>query len=238
MQSMINMKIVSYNILAQRFVKSEDIESFDVRVIKIIDNIASVDPSVICLQEVELSSFQVDFYELLKKYDFHGHVVSKKRSSPIGNVILWKKEHDKISTLNTSASVLVSLMINGLQILIANVHLKAQLINGEKQRLQQLVSVLKHNPDIICGDFNDTLAEERAAYRMLNENYKILTPGLTCYAKDSCNYFINKPYWPFDHFAYKAALLTSAYVLPSNLDCIIPNDIYPSDHLMIVFIFE
>lgn len=230
------MKTVSYNVLAKRFaIRDPEIETFEIRGAKIISSLLSENACVICLQEVELADFEMDFSLLLNDYDYFAHTVSKKRSSPIGNVTLWKKDYKKIMATNTSAAVLVSLMVGNRKILLANVHLKAQLVNGEKQRLSQLASILTHNPDLICGDFNDTMTDERAAYRLICDKYKILTPGLTCYAKDSCNFTINKPYWPFDHFVYKEDIFKSASVVPTNLDCIIPNEIYPSDHLMVVF---
>lgn len=228
------MKIVSYNILAQRFVKTPDIESFDVRINKIINSLLLEDASVICLQEVELADVERDFELLLRTYDYFGHTISKKRSSPIGNIILWKRQYEKVASMTTSAAVLVSLLIDNKKRFIANVHLKAGLIAGEKQRLAQLKSILAHNPDLICGDFNDTMSEERSAYKLFDA-YKVVTPGLTCYVKDSCNHTINKPYWPFDHFIYKPEVFGVVSIIPTDLECIIPNDIHPSDHMMVIF---
>lgn len=229
------MKIVSYNILAQRFNRSDDAEPLDIRTSQIINNLLSEDPCVICLQEVELCDFEKDFKDIIVEYDYFSHVVSKKRRSPIGNVILWKKCYEKVKTLNTFASVLVSLKVKDKELLIANVHLKAGMLSGEKERLSQMPSVLKHDPDIICGDFNDTMSEERALYGLIKDKYKALTPGLTGYVKGSCNDSTGMPYWPFDHFIYKETSLKTANVLPTDLSCPIPNKLQPSDHLMVVF---
>jgi mRNA deadenylase 3'-5' endonuclease subunit Ccr4 len=67
------MKIVSYNILAHIFVKTPDIECFDLRIKKILDSLSSENASVISLQEVELSDFEKDFALLFSTYDYFGH---------------------------------------------------------------------------------------------------------------------------------------------------------------------
>src|SRR6185369_17269452 len=89
----IEMKIVTWNILADRYFTKERYGSSDkilfdwtYRIQLVISNILSFDADIICLQEVELASFQKDFSSLLDRYSYVQHTVCKKRSNPIGNV--------------------------------------------------------------------------------------------------------------------------------------------------------
>src|ERR1700677_546094 len=88
----IKMNCVTYNIMAQRYAvnvaNSDMVPCWNDRLKMIFNKIPLVD--IICLQEVELANINdiVSYYENLG-YGYICHVVSKKRTNVIGNVILY-----------------------------------------------------------------------------------------------------------------------------------------------------
>lgn len=111
-----DIKLVSYNLLAQRFVDAHyaDILSsktwlhWDSRLLKMKAKILAEDPDVILLQEVELSNFKADWSDL-RDYDSFVHTISRKRNNPIGNAILWKKKFECLVKKSNSCSLVVEL---------------------------------------------------------------------------------------------------------------------------------
>ena len=188
-------KILSYNVEAQRYNRKEDIIAngmkyyeWNDRIKMILDIIQESDADIICLQEVEIATFEEDYKQLTTtKYNWFGHLSPNKvagttssevtssketppkvtttkkkklRASPIGNFILWKNAKFKsLESTITSCSVIVKFenLETHCTFKMSNVHLKAGISNPEsiKTRISQLKSIQSHNPDIICGDFND-----------------------------------------------------------------------------------
>lgn len=89
----------------------------------------------------------------LEGYTIYSHQISKKRTNPIGNLMAWKNKYEVIKTNFTSSALIVKFS----NFTIANVHLKAGLHSGADVRIKQMQSILKFEPTIIVGDFNDEL---------------------------------------------------------------------------------
>lgn len=243
------MHIISYNTLANSFaepesywdrypqIKDRKIISWDYRLPIILKSIITENADVILLQEIELASFENDFSSLFDTYSFWRHEISKKRTNHIGNVILWR--NNLIPEKKTATSC--SLIIEFNDFWAINVHLKAGLTSGEKDRVCQVKSLLKNvnwqKPGFISGDFNDVLNSPC--------QYNVATQGLV--AKElskfqihsnlnSC-YVYNKEhnsnnYWTFDHvISHKLQVA----IKNRTSDIPFPNETEPSDHLMMVF---
>jgi len=287
------MRAISYNILAQRYVRdfpavtNLEILSWDYRLSLILKAIAVENADLILLQEVELETFEVDFASLFASYSFCRHVVDKNRKNPIGNVILWRNHlvplgsddlsvqdgrmvplgsddlsvqdrrmvplgSDDLSVQDrrmvpqnqmlTSCSVIVEFDT----FWVANVHLKAQIREGETQRQTQIRSVLKklnhQKAGFIAGDFNDFL-DAGCLY-----DVKILGLVMTELAPydlkihshlNSAYVFSNEyghNYWTFDHVLSNKLVVTLKEPSEAELTPF-PNESEPSDHLMVVFEF-
>lgn len=244
-----SIKIFSWNIMAQRFI-IRDIESGDYDYIKdktildwktrlsqIISWISNADPDIICLQEIELADFTLDFKDLLINYNYQAHCISKKRTSPIGNVTLYRNKYECVPGPEKSSAVLCKFEIDDFSFVLVNVHLKAGYLSGEKNRECQLHSIIKSlDKDVnvlIIGDFNDDLLEEHYEVKRLlypiitNNNYKIADGQLTC-----CTKKIN--FWSFDRIVYKNMEIKvysceKIKTIPNKYD----DNYYPTDHLPI-----
>lgn len=231
------MNILSFNILAQRYYK-DNIFNWNTRLNKILEILNKKDIEIICLQEVEIETFKNDFIQLFDKYDFIGHEIIKKRNSPIGNYILYKKEFKLIEFKTTSSSCIVILKFNNKLIKIANVHLKADIykIESINTRINQLKSVINYKPDIICGDFNDDFNNELGKF-INDNNYISHNTKNTCYASYDNIY----SYWNFDNILTKTNSIIkniSIHSLFTLIDQVIPNENIPSDHIPIIFEIE
>jgi len=231
--------ILTFNILAQRFYKNNTID-WNTRLNKIIEILNNSKASIICLQEVEIETFDVDFISLFDKYNFFGHEITKKRNSPIGNYILFKKEFQFIDKTITSCSIIIQLQINDKIFKIANVHLKADIYSKESINIRknQLKSVITNKPDIICGDFNDNFKNDLGEF--INDNNYICHNNdiNTCYTSYDDKY----SYWNFDNILTKIknSIVKNISINPLvNLTTqIIPNLDIPSDHIPIIFDIE
>ena len=231
--------ILIFNILAQRFYKNNTID-WNTRLNKIIEILNNSKASIICLQEVEIETFDVDFISLFDKYNFFGHEITKKRNSPIGNYLLFKKEFQFIDKTITSCSIIIQLQINDKIFKIANVHLKADIYSKESINIRknQLKSVITNKPDIICGDFNDNFKNDLGEF--INDNNYICHNNdiNTCYASYDDKY----SYWNFDNILTKIknSIVKNISINPLvNLTTqIIPNLDIPSDHIPIIFDIE
>jgi mRNA deadenylase 3'-5' endonuclease subunit Ccr4 len=231
------MKVVSYNVLAQRYSKADDniYTQWDYRINNINIYLSEMDSDIVCLQEVELATFQTDYTNLMNKYDSLAHMVSKKRTSPIGNVIFWKKDkYSDIMRKTTSCSVIITLknLLTEKIITIANVHLKAGRECGDT-RYNQLAPVMKDKPDIICGDFNDEFESESKIVGLVKDhNYTITNTQLTCCAREDDNTI---SYVCYDNILSKNHKI-SLEKCKDIQGLIIPDENNFSDHIPICFI--
>lgn len=253
------MKVISYNILSNLWAtynpdnpatfKLKDRYDFipnellkwEIRLPKIINKIYDFD--VICLQEVDLINIH-DIIDQLPEYNYYHHVIWKdeykgkdiyKRTNPIGNITLWKKDIECLEQKANSCSIMTKLRImqytlhnqnNFEDFTLINVHLKGGL-NCEKERLNQLKSCLKFQSTktCICGDFNDEFNGELP--KLLFE-YNILANQLTC---DCYNRGVHN-YHSFDHIVHKG-LNVNQESCPESQP--IPNENEPSDHYPLIF---
>lgn len=240
-------KIITYNILAQRFYKySGDKKTkyfdWDYRKQLIINILIKNDADIICLQEVELANFKVDFNELFNRYDYFGHEITKKRVSPIGNIILWKKNvFNGNDCVNTSCSnkITFEYIKTGYNFKFCNVHLKAGINSDEsiKARISQLKSVNRLDGDIICGDFNDDFKNNNGIIDLIDElNYKIYNTYKTCCVIDGND----AHYWCFDNIMTKKNFDKEIKIekCKSMSNLRIPDTDNPSDHIPLIFMMS
>lgn len=239
------MKVISYNILAQRYIKEfpsvsdNSVLKWEYRLDLILNKLSVQNADIILLQEVELESFDKDFIKLFADYSFFRHVVDKKRNNPIGNVTLWKNNMIAEKKISTSCSLIVEFD----KFFVVNIHLKAKILKGESQRQTQIRSVLKklnnQKPGFVAGDFNDYLNTE-CLYDVKTEGLvmaEISKYKLDVYSNPNSTYVYNKKfssdnYWTFDHVISNIAI----ELRTEKKDNIpFPNESEPSDHLMFVF---
>lgn len=114
---------------------------------------------VICLQEVELQTFATDFQSVLGAYDYVVQTNTRKRTSPIGNVVLWDRRVlqqipntqpqensscifvalTEVSKLTVTTTTTISQQVY----LFGSVHLRAGLRSNADTRVCQLKSTYK-----------------------------------------------------------------------------------------------
>lgn len=198
------MRLVTFNVMAQRFYKGK-LEWSD-RIKRIVEILKNSRCDIICLQEVEIADFKKDYQELLDEYSFYGHQIDKRRTSPIGNFILWKKHLTVNNYRATSCSVTVD--VDGTS--LCNVHFSRQ----AETRVNQVVSVLKGAPDILVGDFNNG--------ELTLEGYQKFADIYTCYSKNTDRF------GKFDNVYCKRKNIT---VTGEKIRNNVPNLFNPSDHI-------
>jgi len=247
------MRVISYNTLAQRYVDpyieirykyvtNTTCLTWAYRKSLLMEQIDKINADIVCLQEVELETFEDDFLEFIDmmNYNYNRHTISKARSSPIGNITMWKKDKYVCGNFIQKSCALISTITDNETnecIIIANVHLRAGLYTHETDRKSQLLSILKLKPDIICGDFNDDLKEVGLLYPIIIKNdYSITSNQLTCSVYNEHNKTIN--WFSFDNVIVKNQINKIIKVNKCNKIKQIPNKKHPSDHLPLIFIVE
>jgi len=239
----------TWNILAQRFSPDDDFMEWPERLELILKSIIQTDSDIICLQEVELETANEDFSRLFDKYDFSVHKKSKKRTSFIGNMTLWKKsmfalEVDKFNS--TGVHVLLVHIESLKKLLLSNIHLKAGVSTQEGERINQINSTFKilsklreENkpnviPSIVLGDFNDDLKEHRKLRPLIEENGYICKspPYPTCYVAHGWK----DKYWRFDHVITFPNITIEYEDVPKMR--VIPDKDNMSDHFLVKFMVK
>lgn len=251
------LSIVTWNTLAQRYVdphlstrypyvSDHSILSWDYRIRLIRTKLLNLDPDIICLQEVELSTIETDFVTFFADngYNSFHHTINKNRTNPIGNITLWKKSLFTCENKDINSCGLFTMLVSTLpnddvndtkKIQISNIHLKAGLTLG-KERVPQLNSCIKRRmnkdiPNIICGDFNDLLEDGGLLKNILSDNnYKCHVYENTCSVFNE--QYQSSKYWPFDHIATSDINVT---ILSCGITQNIPNENEPSDHILVQF---
>ena len=215
----IKLKIVTWNILADRYFTKERYTSADkilfdwtYRIQLVISNILSFDADVICLQEVELATFKTDFLPLFDRYSYVQHTVCKKRSNPIGNVILSKYSIRLLK--ETTHSIIAQVE----DIRIANTHLSVD--SDDVTKLAQLSKlVTEFGKDLfLVGDFNSNFSD----------SFDLDGYGITRYR--TCKTRFN--WHEFDYIMIPSDY-SVRYSLPIK-DANIPSSKNPSDHLPLI----
>ncbi len=161
---------LSYNILYQPYLKLEsypqlpaEVLTWEYRLSLIRRYLRASRADIIFLQEVDLANTTEDFKPLLGEYDYaQHHFHQKKRSSPMGNMTLWKKTTLKsVRESHNSCGIHVELqhLESGKTFWTQNVHLRARIIRGRPERVKQLTSCFRlidfKLPGVIVGDYND-----------------------------------------------------------------------------------
>ena len=247
-----HLSIISYNILAQRYtlphintryahVSNKNHLDWPYRKNLLIEFFSKTNADILCLQEVEIDSFEKDFGTTcnLLGYDYFRHTVNKKRTAPIGNVTLWKKNIlSSTYSLETSCGIINHLCVLGnYTCQVINIHLRAGLsISNEQERKNQLISIIKkssesHHPSLIIGDFNDELNENGLLCPLLKE-FTMHNKQKTCCVtshppnEDFPSGKIN--FFAFDHVVSKGLNIKIETLSPN--ETLIPNESHPSDH--------
>jgi hypothetical protein len=232
---MSSLKILSWNILADEFIKkryypmipSDVLLNRTERQIHIITILKHMDMDVMLLQEV----MQGEYNALVQTFQKTHHLIKGKnikwqgKQSSSGNVILLCKSLFKVKeSIPLAFGVGVHCLYKNRPLLILNIHLDDV---AKEKRLEQINALLPYfsaNEQIIVGgDFNEH-------YTTTSELYK--TAGLKIMNKKP-TYFIEKKMC-IDNILIKGIALKhqSAYVLDSyNGDVVKQFLTYGSDHL-------
>lgn len=232
------LRCLSWNTLAHCYYKSHGNESWESRRTIILEKLLTFYADIVLLQEVTLDNFKKDFEPLLDFYDYASHVISKKRTNPIGNVILWKRSRLSRKEVDIDHQNFIHCVLEiegGGEIGVSNVHLKAGLRTGETERVSQIKSCLKHwckiptLPVLIGGDFNDDFSNTDALLSLLlDASFKGMdSPLPSCWHGDR--------FQPFDYILTRGECLSPGKPYTEGVLTPIPDDdTNPSDHLIIV----
>jgi endonuclease/exonuclease/phosphatase family metal-dependent hydrolase len=244
------MKLLTWNILAQATVP-EALQAelaWANRLPSILQYLMSIRPDFICLQEVDLNSFESNFKSLLDVYTFQRHAVcmkgKHKRTSTFGNVTLWRTG-DLVQTDEGSRSLHVVLKITEEEtICISNVHFPAMPgLAGYYEKKKHYGSCAGRWAKLGClnvilaGDFNDGLS-------FIDEDGKRagLYMDVSCFGfqiseeelkKQTCKSFRGNIY-NVDHVVSRANVVTKH--IPQGFDVTtLPSASLPSDHLPVLY---
>lgn len=229
---------ITKNVLADIYI-SDKFDFFDDLVLKwdnryklLIKEITGYD--IILLQEIELEN--MPFVNDLEEYDYFSHKINKKRKTPIGNLILWKRDKFKmVFTDNNSCCLFVCLEYNNTKFLISNVHLISKVINYNI-RISQLKSCFKiidkyKIKTIIAGDFNDILDSDSPVKNLIIlHGFKVMNYLKTCYICSENNYL------SLDNVVTNN--LEIEIINKEDLSIPIPNTNQGSDHLGLSFLVK
>lgn len=234
------LKIITYNTLAQRYfepqlkhkypyITNPEIILWNNRLVLIKDKILSCDPDIICLQEVELATISDIIAYFSDSYDNFKHTIDKKRNSPIGNIIFWKRKYNMTNPESNSCGIFVTIQ----NIRIGNIHLKAGFPLNEDTRTSQLNSCIKKfglGPGMICGDFNDELNPFGSLKKILDTN------KFSCYVDwPTCCIYMAENIFNYMSFDHVVSIGIQIEPIKTNIPDKIPNEIEPSDHILVQF---
>jgi endonuclease/exonuclease/phosphatase family metal-dependent hydrolase len=162
------MKIISWNILANEFIKKsyypmiseEDLFDRENRKKQILTILTNIDSDIMLLQEVMQSEYNI-IVDLFKKthYTIRGKNIKwQKKQHYSGNVILLRKTQfklpHKIITLDFGVGVICS--YHNQYLLILNVHLDDVSHDTRMKQISELIPYLHTNSKIVMGgDFNE-----------------------------------------------------------------------------------
>uniref|UniRef100_A0A6C0AF56 Endonuclease/exonuclease/phosphatase domain-containing protein n=1 Tax=viral metagenome TaxID=1070528 RepID=A0A6C0AF56_9ZZZZ len=195
---------------------------------------------LIFLQEIEL--FDIDKYKIdFPDHDIFSHIIEKKRTNIIGNLILWKKNlFELIYTDKNSTGIFIVLKYNDNFIIFGNVHYhtgtceKSYLnrynqMKGSLKLLKKLSEKYKTNKILLVGDFNDELLEGTITNTIIKEtNFNISK------IKETCHIYKNKihKYMSLDKII-SSEIKIKIQKIPENRP--IPDILESSDHFSICF---
>jgi endonuclease/exonuclease/phosphatase family metal-dependent hydrolase len=108
-----------------------------------------IDADIVCLQEVELADIPPHDYPFS-----HSHHITKKRTSPFGNLTLSKYP---LTPIKETTHSLVTLIDD--RFIIVNTHLTVG--DSIEKKREQLEKLMIHSPLVIAGDFNDEMEDPR-----------------------------------------------------------------------------
>ncbi len=238
------MKLVSWNILAQSTIPDElqSALAWENRRPVIVKCLQNFNADFICLQEVELNTFESDFKELLTVYKFARHTVCMKgkykRTNTFGNVTMWKTgQMTNMSQGSRSLHITLHLE-NGIEICISNVHFPAKGgLEGYLEKRKHLAScAAKWNvlDVIVAGDFNDGLSFQTSDGKPsgLYTDFTCLgfvIPDEELKEKQTCKSFRGNIF-NIDHVLSRATVV--ATYIPQDFGV---NSELPSDHIPVLY---
>lgn len=217
---------------------------WNIRLVRIIELIEDENPDVLLLQEITIETFHDDFEILFENYVHVVHQQTKRRDSPIGNVVfIRRKWNATILDFKFKTHALhVKLEHNEFGILfIANVHFSAGLKRKETDRLKEALSCLsvwsreelKNGVSIVAGDFNDDFNNAvgiKSVFLKAGFDNFCNKDKMTCIVK-------NLPF-NFDHFLVKGLSCVETTPTIDILRFPTPNVVFPSDHVPLVVMLQ
>ncbi len=179
------MQLITWNVLHPDCTEKYDekyasIINYENRLKNIAKYLRENNADIICLQEIDLSSFDEDYREFKDEYQLIPQNCKSKikkiikwkenggdKPNTIGCATLVKKRYDILETISGSRTLTTTIYDkdSNKTIKIANVHLEA----GKDTTMLHIKHLSKLlDCDIICGDFNDFPGEPFAEYLVEN----------------------------------------------------------------------
>jgi endonuclease/exonuclease/phosphatase family metal-dependent hydrolase len=240
------MRIVSYNVLADGFIRSEYYPRVDPRHLdphwrrpRLLDRLTSLEADVICLQEVEDSLF-VELQARLA--DTAGHYAQRLGGNRRGarpscaTFVRGRVVDHRVLTYSDGSgavALLTEVEVGDLRMGVANTHLRWG-TEGTRVGLDQaveLLDALPQGPWVACGDFNAPPESELVAEfrrRGFGDAYADIG-GATCNANGSAKRIDFLMYRDLECVAEPIRAIDGVTPLPSADE--------PSDHLAVCATF-
>jgi mRNA deadenylase 3'-5' endonuclease subunit Ccr4 len=253
------MKIVSYNVLANAYIKEDryprvppQFLQWEYRSQALLSKIDSLNADLICLQEVEEETYQ-RIHHLLSGKGFSGVYARRKQGRPDGCATFsllpihqWEvvHYHDQVRGAPSGHLALITfIQVKDHLLAVANTHIKwdpPDTIAQHQIGWRQMQQLLFHHilPDssvdgwVICGDMNCEL-EDHLLQEILRAGFKspLQESAPTYYTEDKCA--------QIDFILCQNHLNITALSRPSYpLHTVLPNAQEPSDHLPIAAVVE
>ncbi len=241
--------VLSWNILSQFTIEEGKMELvWSKRLPRILELLTVSAADIICLQEVDLATFETSFAPLFSTYKYERHQIipsgKNKRTNPFGNAILWKVGSAS-NVARSSRCLHVTLrLLHGFEFIVTNVHFPAKNgLEGYKEKYRHLESCTKVWKDslnvVFGGDFNDGLCfrDDTGIIGLGHDVHelKFHVPPEEL-EKKTCKSFQGNIY-NVDHVLVRGNLRSN--YIPTKLDVSdIPNAAIPTDHLPIIYQIE
>jgi len=169
--------VVSWNLLSSTFSKSRAVPSWPARREQILQELASVDADVVCLQEMDRAAWP-DFRDRAAALGYEGHLQDVKGEHPIANALLVRSGLVTVERTESRSRVLIAVLRTqgqkgGAPLYLANCHLEAG-VGAGGIRFAQLRSLARRlqlqmeadgigpakAPVLLAGDFNFNRTDE------------------------------------------------------------------------------
>jgi mRNA deadenylase 3'-5' endonuclease subunit Ccr4 len=253
-----SIRVACYNVLADCYKKRDD-APFAQRGKRVLKELLSVCPDIICVQEIEQEGFSFLASQLQRAGFFESCFVRNAQPDGVAmfvrqsvKLIQWHKlefgsvaDHPDIIRGLKHHSVVVSAHVswNGSDILVSTAHLywghAEPTKNYEIQRAQAQVwlahcQTIPCHSRILCGDMNQATRGESDLVKF------ICSCGFHSVYEENCpaTVFHARAQKCIDYIFYAGALACTRRLALQTPTSYCPNSMYPSDHLLICGDFE